>query len=95
MEQVASTSEATLWVAELDYLANSDVKSRSAQFAIRTAERAQCLARAAATDPVDELLDARGKVRTAEARGILERAIRYIRADQSLERELSHDHWEL
>lgn len=88
MEQVGSISETNLWVAELDYLTSSDAKSRSAQFAIRTAERAQWLAKAAATNPVDELLDARGKVGTDEARGVLERAIRYVRADQSLEREL-------
>lgn len=92
MEQVAPVPEAILWVAELDYLATSDVQLRSAQFAIRTAERAQCLARAADTDPVDELLDARGKVGTAEARGVLECAIRYIRADQSLDRELFRCH---
>ena len=95
MEQDESIPESTLWIAELDYLATNDVKSRSAQFAIRTAERAQCLAKAAATNPVDELLDARDKVSTPEARGVLERAIRYVRADQSLDRELFHVGWVL
>ena len=95
MEQDESIPESTLWIAELDYLATNDVKSRSAQFAIRTAERAQCLAKAAATNPVDELLDARDKVSTPDARGVLERAIRYIRADQSLDRELAHVGWDL
>jgi hypothetical protein len=81
---VPSVPEFDLWMAELDYLASADAPTRRAQFAIRTAERAQCLARAAGTNPVDELLDARGKVTTAPARRILERAIGYVRADQSL-----------
>jgi hypothetical protein len=71
-------------MAELDYIAMCDRQSRAAQFAIRTAERALCLARAAGTDPVDELLDARGKVATDRARTVLERAIAYVRADQEL-----------
>lgn len=95
MEQAPSIPESTLWIAELDYLTTNDVKSRSAQFAIRTAERAQCLAKAAATNPVDELLDARDKVSTPEARSVLECAIRYIRADQSLDRELFRAGWDL
>jgi len=94
MAKIAANPESDLWVAELDYLANTDVRSRSAQFAIRTAERAQCLARAAGTDPVDELLDARAKVCTAAARGVLERAIRYVRADQSLSRDPACGSWD-
>ena len=85
---VPAVPEFDLWMAELDYLASCDIKTRKAQFAIRTAERAQCLARAAGTDPVDELLDARGKVTTDRARHILERAIGYVRADQSLSGDL-------
>jgi hypothetical protein len=81
--------ESFLWMAELDFIARCDRQSRTAQFAIRTAERALCLARAAGTDPVDELLDARGKVATARARRVLERAIGYVRADQELSADLT------
>jgi hypothetical protein len=84
MADPISVPEAALWMAELAYLSTCDRRSRAAQFAIRTAERAQCLARAAGTDPVDELLDARGRVTTSSAREVLERSIGYVRADQVL-----------
>lgn len=86
-EMSSSDVPETLWLAELDYLASSDRQTRTAQFAIRTAERAQCLALAAGTDPVDELLDARAKVQTEAARRVLESAMRYVRADQQLTRD--------
>ena len=89
MATVTPTPESDLWVAELDYLTPCNSQIRSAQFVIRTAERAQCLAQTAGTNPVDELLDARGRVMTDEARVVLEQAIRYVRADQSLSREVS------
>lgn len=88
MSIVPAVSETELWVAELDYLEACDPVSRCAQFAIRTAVRAQCLAKAAGTDPVDELLDARGRVLTDAARAMIERAVRYVRADQCLDRDL-------
>ncbi len=75
-------------MAELDYISSCDRHSRAAQFAIRTGERARCLAAAARTDPVDELLDARSKVTTPAARKVLERAINYVRADQCLSADL-------
>ena len=93
MATIAPIPELDLWVAELDYLAPCDPRSRSAQFAIRTAVRAQCLAQAAGTDPVDELLDARVKVRSAGARAVIERAVRYVRADQTLGRDLDRGTW--
>jgi len=93
MATVAPIPELDLWVAELDYLAPCDPRSRTAQFAIRTAVRAQCLAEAAGTDPVDELLDARVRVRSADARAVIERAVRYVRADQSLSRDLDRGAW--
>jgi len=88
MTVVPVVLETDLWVAELSYLATCSPESRTAQFAIRTAVRAQCLAEAAGTDPVDELLDARSRVQTTSARHVLERAMCYLRADQRLTRDL-------
>jgi hypothetical protein len=75
-------------MAELAYITGCDDRSRAAQFAVRTAERAQCLAQAAGTDPVDELLDARARVTSNSAREVLERSIGYVRADQILDASL-------
>ena len=57
---------------------------RSAQFAIRTAVRAQFLARLAGTDAVDELLDAWTMATGDVPRRIYQTAIMYLRTDHVL-----------
>ena len=59
MADVPAVSEDDLWLAELDLVDATDQAPRRIQFAIRTATRAQALARQAGSDPIDELLDAR------------------------------------
>jgi hypothetical protein len=75
-----------MWAAELAYLPIDDAPLRQAQFAIRTAIRAQELANAAGTSPVDELLDARAGATTAATRRIYETAITYLTREQELRR---------
>src|ERR1700712_152698 len=78
------SSEAEMWSAELAFIAGRDSMVRSAQFAIRTAVRAQSLAVLAGTDAVDELLDA-WMIATGESpRRIYQTAITYLRTDQVL-----------
>jgi hypothetical protein len=78
------SSEAEMWSAELAFIAGRDSMVRSAQFAIRTAVRAQSLALLAGTDAVDELLDAWMKATGAVPRRIYQTAITYLRTDQVL-----------
>ena len=85
------SSEAEMWSAELAFIGERDSMVRSAQFAIRTAVRAQCLAVLAGTDAVDELLDA-WKIATSEIpRRIYQTAITYLRTDKVLTAAL-HPH---
>ncbi|MCW2539939.1 MAG: hypothetical protein JWN95_1664 [Frankiales bacterium] len=73
-----------MWLAELAFLDRQDQLSRSAQFVIRTAVRAQALAELAGTNPIDELLDGRAQVTGAAARAAFEGALTYVRRDQEL-----------
>ena len=82
--QVPQVSEHDMWLAELLLLSGLDSAVRRAQFVIRTAVRAQELAMKAETDPIDELLDARGFARNSRSRTIYNRAISYLRAEQIL-----------
>ncbi len=75
-----------MWAAELAYLPEGDSRLRKAQFAIRTAVRAQALARLAGTQAIDELLDARALSGIPASREVYETAIAYL----SRERELDH-----
>ncbi len=84
MANVSAVSEEDLWLAELDLIDPEDQVPRRIQFAIRTATRAQALARRAGSDPIDELLDARARVASAAARSVLERAIDYLHTDRLL-----------
>jgi hypothetical protein len=84
MADVPAVSEDDLWLAELDLVDGTDQAPRRIQFAIRTATRAQALARQAGSDPIDELLDARARVKSAAARNVLERAIDYLHTDRLL-----------
>jgi len=81
MANVPAVSEEDLWLAELDLIDSADEAPRRIQFAIRTATRAQALARRAGSDPIDELLDARARVASAAARSVFERAIDYLHTD--------------
>lgn len=81
---VPDTSELDLWSAELLLLPSGDQRVRAAQFAIRTAVRAQTVAATKGTDPVDELLDARARASGAKARRVYQSAIGYLRADRIL-----------
>ena len=83
---VPGVSEAEMWAAELAYLPADDAPLRQAQFAIRTAIRAQQLANAAGTSPVDELLDARAVAKNAATRHIYDTAINYLTREQELRR---------
>ena len=78
-------SEDDLWLSELDLVDAIDQAPRRIQFAIRTATRAQALAKRAGSDPIDELLDARARVKTAAARNVFERAIDYLYTDRLLD----------
>ncbi|HSU36636.1 MAG TPA: hypothetical protein VLJ88_13340 [Propionibacteriaceae bacterium] len=82
MADVPAVSEDDLWLAELDLVDGTDHAPRRIQFAIRTATRAQALARRAGSDPIDELLDARARVKSAAARSVFERAIDYLYTDR-------------
>ena len=81
---VPEVSEAEMWAAELAYLPVDDAPLRQAQFAIRTAVRAQELANAAGTSAVDELLDARAVAKNSAAQHIYETAINYLAREQEL-----------
>jgi len=84
MADEPAVSEEDLWLAELDLIDATDQAPRRIQFAIRTATRAQALARRAGSDPIDELLDARARVASAAARSVFERAIDYLHTDRLL-----------
>jgi hypothetical protein len=84
---VPAVSEDDLWLAELDLVDMADSMVRRIQFAIRTATRAQALAKRAGSDAIDELLDARGRVASDAARNVFERAINYVRTDRLLTRD--------
>jgi hypothetical protein len=84
MAEVPAVSEDDLWLAELDLVDAIDQAPRRIQFAIRTATRAQALAKRAGSDPIDELLDARSRVKSAAARIVFERAIDYLHTDRLL-----------
>ncbi len=75
-----------MWAAELAYLPDNNGRLRKAQFAIRTAVRAQELALLAGTNPIDELLDARAASVTASARSVYEIAIGYLHRERELAR---------
>lgn len=77
-----------MWAAELAFMPDGDKTLRRAQFAIRTAVRAQALAKLAGTDPVDELLDARACARSVSSRKIYETAIAYLKREQELRHAL-------
>jgi len=81
---VPDVSECDLWLAELLLLSNTDRSVRTAQFVVRTAVRAEQLARKAGTTAIDELLDARGFASSGRTRIIYDRAISYLRAEQIL-----------
>jgi hypothetical protein len=83
---VPEVSESDLWLAELLFLSDTDRSVRSAQFVIRTAVRADQLARQAGTTAIDELLDAREFAAGENTRTIYDRAISYLRAEQILSR---------
>lgn len=83
---VPPVSEGEMWAAELAYLPNDNAPLRHAQFAIRTAVRAQELAAMAGTRAVDELLDARAKAVNPAARRVYETAITYLHREQELRR---------
>jgi hypothetical protein len=84
MAEVPAVSEDDLWLSELDLVDAIDQAPRRIQFAIRTATRAQALAKRAGSDPIDELLDARARVKSAAARIVFERAIDYLYTDRLL-----------
>jgi hypothetical protein len=84
MADVPAVSEDDLWLAELDLVDATDQGPRRIQFAIRTATRAQALAKRAGSDPIDELLDARARAKSVAARGVFERAIDYLHTDRLL-----------
>lgn len=90
---VPAVSEAEMWAAELAYLPLDDAPLRQAQFAIRTAVRAQELAHAAGTSPVDELLDARAAAKNAATQRIYETAITYLTREQELRRACCWPSW--
>jgi len=73
-----------MWAAELSFIAGNDSSVRAAQFAIRTAVRAQALAALAGTDPVNELLDARTTATTELSRQVYGTAMTYLRTEQLL-----------
>lgn len=75
-----------MWAAELAYLPDNSALLRHAQFAIRTAVRAQQLAGMAGTDAIDELLDARKAAVNPASRRIYETAITYLHREQELRR---------
>lgn len=75
-----------MWAAELAFLPVDDAPLRQAQFAIRTAVRAQELANAAGTSAVDELLDARAVAKNMATRHIYDTAITYLTREQELRR---------
>lgn len=85
MTEVPQVSERELWLAELDLADHRDLAVRRAQFAIRTAVRAQSLAKQAGTDPIDELLEARGRVNSPAAKMVFCRAIDYLHTDRLLD----------
>ena len=76
--------ERALWLSELSLIGVNDDLKRKAQFAIRTAVRAQELASFAGTNPIDELLDARDKMKKASGQRAIDRAIHYLHTDQLL-----------
>ena len=84
MAGVPAVSENDLWLAELDLVDVEDLTIRRIQFAIRTATRAQALAKQAGSDAIDELLDARGLVSSDAARNVFDRAIDYLHTDRLL-----------
>jgi hypothetical protein len=84
MANVPAVSENDLWLAELDLVNLEDSARRKIQFAIRTATRAQALAKRAGSDPIDELLDARGQAGSDEAKDVFDRAIDYVHTDRLL-----------
>ena len=84
---VPVVSEREMWAAELAYLPENDALLRQVQFVIRTAVRAQELAKIAGTNPVDELLDARAAATTAASRQVYETAMTFLRRGQELQRD--------
>ena len=84
---VPEVDESEMWTAELAYLPAGNAALRRAQFAIRTAVRAQALARLAGTQAIDELLDARALSRIPASRLVYETAIAYLRRERELERD--------
>jgi hypothetical protein len=78
------STEADMWAAELSFLSCGDQAVRSAQFAIRTAVRAQALALLAGTDAIDELLDARTAASTDLSRRVYDTAINHLRTERLL-----------
>src|SRR3954452_11676058 len=76
------STEAEMWAAELSFIAENDSSVRSAQFAIRTAVRAQALAALAGTDALNELLDARATASSELSRQVYSTAMTYLRAEQ-------------
>ena len=83
---VPSVPENEMWAAELAYLPDNDGPSRQAQFAIRTAVRAQQLANLAGSNPIDELLDARACATNHASQRIYETAINYLNREMELQR---------
>jgi hypothetical protein len=91
MVDVPLVPEDDLWLAELGLLDHNDLVCRQTQFAIRTATRAQVLARQSGSDPIDELLEARKRVTSPAAKLVFNRAIDYLHTDRLLnaDRELA------
>jgi hypothetical protein len=87
MAHVPAVPEYDLWLAELELADMTDSLVRRIQFAIRTATRAQALAKQAGSDPIDELLDARGRVASDAAKNVFDRAIDYLHTDRLLTRD--------
>ena len=85
MTDVPLVSEDDWWLAELDLVNYHDIAVRRAQFAIRTAARAQSLAKQLGTDAIDELLEARGRVTSLAAKMVFSRAIDYLHTDRLLD----------
>jgi hypothetical protein len=87
MAEDPKVTECQLWESELAYIGDQDVMRKAAQFAIRTAIRAQCLADAAGTDALDELLDLRCRVHSQAGRTAVDLAIQYVQTDRVLSRD--------
>jgi hypothetical protein len=81
---VPPTSEIEMWRAELAFIDTTSSRTRFAQFAIRTAVRAQAAAATTGADPIDELLDAWVNAAGDPIRRIHAAAIGYLRAGDIL-----------